>query len=334
MHEQNLGRILITGGAGFIGLALAWHLRKSADVVLLDSLRHKTDLQIQWADSSGARLVVGDVRDARVLAEAMNGCTSVVHLASLAGVDRVRSHPDETARIIMDGTKTLVHTCDHNSTVRRIVMASTSEVYGVYADRNDEYEAGSSLPGGDPRWFYAEAKLAAERMLLTFGLEHSLETFVVRPFNVYGPGQLGRGAIETFIRRALASKDLLIYNGGKQVRAWCFISDLVRALEALLSVQHAHSRIYNLGNPLAAISTDGLAREIIRITGSNSLPRSETGVSAEVQYRVPNIKRAMSELGFSPAVGLEQGLRHTVDWYRDWFENGHPLAPWEGDFGL
>lgn len=332
--RPSLGPVLITGGAGFIGLALAWHLRQSADVVLLDSLRHKADLQTQWANSSGARLVVGDVRDKDVLARAMDTCRSVVHLASLAGVDRVRAHPEETTETILGGTRTLLETCEKTSSVRRILLASTSEVYGVHANRNDEYETGSSLPDGDPRWSYAEAKLAAERMGLAFGSEHGVEVFVIRPFNVYGPGQLGRGAVETFTRRALGTEPLDVFDGGQQVRAWCFISDILRGIEAVLRAKDLRSRIFNLGNPEAALTTRQLAQRIIALTGSRSPVRNKNHGGAEVELRVPQITRAVDELGFRPMVDLELGLKHTVAWYRQWVENSQPLAPWEGDFGL
>lgn len=328
-HDE---RILITGGAGFIGLALAWQLR-STQVVLLDSLSHRVDLQTQWAKASGASLVVGDVRDQDVLGRAMDGCTSVIHLASLAGVDRVRRHPQETAKTIVDGTRKLLDVCDRNSTVRKILLVSTSEVYGEYADNNSEDEVGK-LPGDDPRWVYAASKLAAEKMALSFGQKSGIEVFVIRPFNVYGPGQLGRGAVETFVRRALESRDLEIFNGGEQVRAWCFITDLLKGILALLIQDVSGPRIFNLGNPKAASSTKDLAKEVIRLSASLSRLVDRDLARAEVVYRVPNIDRAMSVLGFHPEVSLEQGLRRTIDWYRYWLDRGQARAPWEGELGL
>ncbi len=331
--KDHMGRILITGGAGFIGLSLAWHLRKSADLILLDSLRHRVDFQNQWANSCGAKLVVGDVRDADLVLRCLDGCNCVVHLASLAGVDRVRTNPGETSRTILDGTKALLDACSKSPNIKRIVVASTSEVYGINADRDDEYEFHGPLPDDDPRWIYAASKLVAERMVLNFGAEHGLDAFIVRPFNVYGPGQLGRGAVETFVKRALAAEPLEVFNGGEQVRAWCFITDLLKGLEAILLARDLASNIYNMGNPYAALTTRQLASKIVHLAQSKSTIRSRQETLAEVQFRVPNISRAETELGFGPAVDLEQGLIWTIAWYKHLLD-GSPVAPWEGDFGL
>lgn len=306
--------VLITGGAGFIGLALAARLAGRERVVLFDALLHDPGLQRERAAAVGAELIEGDVCDPDALAQAMRGAGRVVHLASLAGVERVCSAPVDTLSAQLSGGLNLFAACGRTPGLERVVLVSSSEVYGPRADRVDEDATAAPLPVGDPRWVYAAGKLALEHLGLAHHRQHGLPVCVVRPFNVYGPGQLGVGAVRTFGLRALAGEPLEVHNGGQQVRAWCHIDDLVAGLEAVLSAPVAPGRIYNLGNPAAAVSVRELAERIRTAAGSTSPIVDHRRPGAEVQIRIPDIARARRELGFEPTVGLDAGLASTLDW--------------------
>jgi nucleoside-diphosphate-sugar epimerase len=236
-------------------------------------------------------------------------------MASLAGVEVVSGDPVGTMRTTLMGSLNLLMACLRVPGVRRVVLTSSSEVYGPDADGVGEDDA--VLPqSGEPRWSYAVSKLAAERLGLACHRQHGLEVCVVRPFNVYGPGQVGPGAVHGFVRRALANAPIELHNGGDQVRAWCFVDDLTAGMEAALFSSAAVGQVFNLGNPRAALSIRELAQMIIRLcdSGSRLVPVSRSG--PEVRVRIPDILRAQRLLGFDPRVDLEQGLQPTIAWYR------------------
>ncbi len=309
-------RILITGGAGFIGVNLADGLRDQHRVVLFDKLCHDPALQRRRAAALGVELVEGDVTDADALAGVLSGCSRVVHLASLAGVERVCSDPIGTMRTVLLGVMNLLDACRAQGGIERVVIVSTSEVYGPRADRVAEDAVCAPLLAGQARWTYAAAKLAAEHLGLAFRAQAGVPVVVVRPFNVYGPGQLGLGAVRTFVEQALDGLALELHGGGDQVRAWCFVDDLCDGLRAALFEPSAVGRVYNLGNQNAASSIRELAGLVVRLSGSKSRIVSVERPGAEVAFRVPDIGSARRDLGFEPRVDLEAGLLRTLDWYR------------------
>jgi len=307
-------RILITGGAGFIGLTLAARLKERCQVAVLDALLHDAALQRARVQALGAELVEGDVADPETLSRALRGADRVVHLASLAGVDKVCASPVDTLRGLLLGGVGLLDACARSSGLERVVLVSSSEVYGPEADGVDE-DAAATLPAGDPRWSYAAGKLAMEQMGLAHHRQHGLPVCVIRPFNVYGPGQLGAGAVRTFSRRALRAAPLELHNGGRQVRAWCYIDDFVAGLEAALFDPAAVGRVYNLGDPRGALSVRDLAERIRTLAGGHSPIVERARAGAEVARRIPDIARARRELGFAPRVDLASGLERTLDWF-------------------
>ena len=310
------GGILITGGAGFLGSALAAALGRGQRVVLLDALCHDPVQQRRRAALLGAELIEADVADRAALERALDGCARVVHLASLAGVERVCADPVATMRTLLLGSSALLDACRERPGIERVLLVSSSEVYGPRADRPPEEAVAAPLPAGEPRWSYAAAKLAAEHLALAHQRSAGLPVCVLRPFNVYGPGQLGAGAVRIFAERALAGRPLAIRGDGRQLRAWCHVDDLVAGLRAALFAEAAVGRVYNLGNPAAQATVRALAERIVALAGSTSRLVHVAPAAAEVSHRVPEIARARRELGFAPRIELDRGLRHTLDWLR------------------
>ncbi|MDQ7779242.1 MAG: NAD-dependent epimerase/dehydratase family protein [Planctomycetota bacterium] len=310
-------RVLLTGGAGFVGVNLAERLLPENEVVVLDNL-HRNALLTEEGISShpGLKFIQGDVLSEESVREATKGCTIVIHLAAIAGVDTVLKMPVRTMEVALLGTINCIRAA-HAQKVKRFVDFSTSEVFGTYAFQVQEGQATSLGPVGEARWTYAVSKLATEHLTMSYYREKGLPGVCVRPFNIYGPRQVGEGAIHTFIVRSLRNEPLEIHNDGSQIRAWCYIDDMVDAVMLCLEKPEAVGYVFNIGNPRSVLTIYHLAQEIVRISGSRSEIKFVQWKQQDVELRVPNIDRARRLLGFVPKVDLEPGLERTIAWYRD-----------------
>ena len=200
--------------------------------------------------------------------------------------------------------------------IERFIDFSTSEVFGSYAYRVREGDVTSLGAVGEARWTYAVSKLATEHLAHNYYMQYGLPACSIRPFNIYGPGQVGEGAIHRFIVRALRGEDLEIHNDGSQIRAWCYVDDIVDAVLLCLERAEAVGKAFNIGNPRSVCTIYDLARQIVRLTGSRSQLRFVEWAHTDVELRVPNIDKARALLGYEPKVDLEEGLLRTIEWYR------------------
>ena len=313
---MNGKRVLLTGGAGFIGTALARRLVEGNDVVVFDNGHRdslgKTDLR----NHERLRVVKGDVLDAPAVREAIRGCQMVVHLAAIAGVDTVLKMPVTTMKVSIVGTYNVLDAAVAEGGVERFVDFSTSEVFGAYAYKVTEGDLTSLGAVGEARWTYAVSKLATEHLAHNYRVQYGLPALSIRPFNIYGPGQVGEGAIHRFVVKALAGEDLEIHNDGSQIRAWCYVDDIVDAVILSLERPEAVGHAFNIGNARSVCTVYDLARHVVRLTGSRSKVVFVEWPYTDVELRVPNIDKARKILGFEPRVDLEEGLLRTIEWYR------------------
>jgi nucleoside-diphosphate-sugar epimerase len=270
-------------------------------------------------DHPNVRFVRGDVLDYPTVFENMKGCEIVVHLAAIAGVDDVFNHPVLTMKVNMLGTYNVLEAAQ-NHKVERLVDFSTSEVFGSYAFRVQEADVTSLGAVGETRWTYAVSKLATEHLAHNYYKEFGLPAVSIRPFNIYGPQQVGQGAIHAFVVRALKGEDLVIHNDGSQIRAWCYIDDIVDGVLLALVRPEAVGQAFNIGNPRSVVTVYNLAREVVRLSGSSSQIRFEAVDRADVELRIPSITKAQKLLGFNPRIDLEEGLMRTIAWYRSRLE--------------
>jgi len=311
-------RVFITGGAGFIGTSLA--LRLSAEpsntVVLFDNLHRDAYSGSVLTQRSNVELVQGDVLDADGLRKAMAGCDVVVHMASIAGVDTVMKNPVLTMRVGLLGTYNALEAARLEGGIERFVDFSTSEVFGRYAFRVTEGDVTSLGAVGEARWTYAVSKLATEHLAHNYYKQYGLKTLAIRPFNIYGPRQVGSGAVHHFIVRALRGETLTIHNDGSQIRAWCFINDIVDGIVASIAAEEAVGHSFNIGNPRSTVTIHQLARDIVRLAGSSSRLEHVAWDFPDVELRIPDIGKARRILGYEPKVELEEGLARTIAWYR------------------
>ena len=309
--------ILITGGAGFIGTALTRQLIDNNHVRIFDNLRRNA-LSVAGLDKHpNVTLHVGDVRDAAALHAVMRGVDYVVHMASIAGVDTVQKNPVLTMDVSLSGTMNALRAALEVGGVKRFIDFSTSEVFGSYAFRVREADVTRLGAVGEARWTYAVSKLATEHLAHNYFVQYGLPTCSIRPFNIYGPGQVGEGAIHAFVSRALKNEPLTIHNQGDQIRAWCYIDDIVHAVQLALEDPRAVGEAFNIGNPRSTVTIYHLARMIIEASKSSSELRFVRWDHPDVELRVPDVKKAEERLGFSAKVDLDVGLARTIAWYRE-----------------
>ena len=310
-------RVLITGGAGFIGTTLARLLVDANEVVALDNLHRDALSGTDLADHRNFELHQVDVLDAEAVRELAAGATHVVHCAGIAGVDTVLESPVRTMRVNLIGTYNVLEAAlSTRDTVERFVEFSTSEVFGTHAVNAREGNVTTIGSVGEARWTYAVSKLAGEHFAHAYHDELALPTVTLRPFNVYGPGQIGGGAIRAFIEAALAGRDLTIHGDGSQIRAWCYVDDMVRAVLLCLERPEAVGQSFNVGNPRSAVTIYDLARRVKRLTGCPGEIVFQPLHYADVEIRIPNVEKAREALGFEAEVELDEGLERTIAWYR------------------
>lgn len=308
-------KIFITGGAGFIGSHLIDKIGEDNEIVVFDTL-HRNALQYTNLDThKNLKLVKGDVLDKEMLEKNIEDADIAIHMAAIAGVGTVVSKPTTTLKINLMGSYNVLEAC-RKKDVEKIIVFSTSEVYGPNIYQASEDGMTTLGPIGKPRWVYAMSKLASEFLADSYHREYGLKFTSARPFNVYGPRQIGEGAIHNFIANALKNGPLIIHQPGSQIRSWCYVDDAVDALVKILSTNKSEGEVFNIGNPQATSTTLQTAETIIRLSSSKSKMQFKELKYPEVSIRVPSIDKARRILGFMPKVSLEQGIKRTIDWYK------------------
>ena len=309
----NNHRVFITGGAGFIGSAVADRLLDSNSVTLFDNLHRGTFDDRMVMNHPQVQLVRGDILDADALASAIADHDIIIHCAAIAGIDSVVKNPVLTMVTNMIGSANVLQAALEFTEPEAVLCLTTSEVFGPQADRVDETSPAIIGPPGEPRWTYAAGKLAEEHLALAYHHQHSLPVVILRPFNVYGPGQVGEGAIRNFIIKALANEDLTLHGGGGQVRSWCYVDDMVDAVIRAASTPSAVGRTFNIGNADAVVSIRELAELIVELCGSHSAILNGPPTGADIHVRSPCVDLARELLGFEASVGLKEGLLRTIE---------------------
>jgi UDP-glucose 4-epimerase len=246
-----------------------------------------------------------------------------VHCAAVAGIDTVVKKPVSTLEINTLGTTYVMRGAlavgDH---IERVVTFSTSEIFGSHAYGSNESSAAVIGAVGEARWTYAVSKLASEHLTLAYWTQHRLPSVVLRPFNVYGPGQVGEGALSTFIKRALRHEDIQIHGTGTQIRAWCYVDDMVRGILQSMSHPNAPGKAFNIGNPRAVTTIYGLANTVVRLLESRSKITFVWKDYADIELRVPDANWARTQIDFDAKVDLEEGIPITAAYYKDLMARG------------
>lgn len=311
-------RILITGGAGFIGTALAERLVATNDVVLYDC--HFDGMPFNYSSLVGhprVELVRADIRDYESLAPQVQRANLIVHLAAIVGVRNVLQRGRETIDVIALGTSNVVRAAEHALELERLVYLSTSEVFGPLSFRADENCSPTVGPVTEARWTYSIAKLVGEHLVHSSHVEAGMPTVIIRPFNIFGPKRLGDHAMLRFIANALHDRDLEVHGDGSQIRSWCYVDDFCDGVVEALARKEAIGEDFNLGSAQNTVTIYELARRVIRLCHSASQIRFTVASFTDIDLRVPRLDKARSLLGYNPKHDLDDAMMCTIQWYRD-----------------
>ncbi len=309
-------RIFITGGAGFIGSRLISRLVENNEIVVYDTFDRDALTGLGLADHPNLKVVKGDVLDVASLGDAIVGANIVVHCAGVAGIDTVIKKPTRTMAVNMIGSANVLEAASKLPDCTRVVCFSTSEVFGQHAIGATETDKTVIGAVGEARWTYAVSKLAEEHLAIAYFKERGLPTVVVRPFNVYGPRQVGEGALKIFIQRALAGEPLQIHGDGTQIRAWCYVDDMVDGVLLAISHPNAVGESFNIGNQRSIETIFGLANTVVRVLDSSAPIEFIKKDYADVELRIPSVAKARDLLGFDAKISLEEGIRRTAEAFR------------------
>jgi UDP-glucose 4-epimerase len=309
--------IFITGGAGFIANALIKKLIEKNKIIAYDNFHRDTLSNSGLAVHPNLQIIKADVLDADMLTQSMKGADIVIHAAGIAGIDTVIKHPVKTMRVNMIGTANALEAARINGITDRFIDFSTSEVFGSMAFKSSETDQTVSGSAGEARWTYAVSKLAGEHLAHAYYHQYKLPVVTIRPFNVYGPGQTGEGAIQIFIKRALKNQDIHIDGDGNQIRAWCYVDDFTECLLCCIENKNAIGQSFNIGNSRAVITILGLAQTVCRVLESKSKIVFDPPLSADIALRIPSVHKAEELLGFKAKVDLEEGIKRTAEWMEE-----------------
>ena len=308
--------IFITGGAGFIANEIISRLVDKNKIIIYDNFHRDTFSDSIYVDHKNISVIRGNVLDLELLNDSMKDVDIVIHAAGIAGIDTVIAEPTKTMMVNMVGTANALNAANNNGNIERFIDFSTSEVFGSMAFKSTEDDATVSGSVGEARWTYAVSKLAGEHLSHAFYRQYKLPIVTVRPFNVYGPGQTGEGALLIFIRKALKNETIHIDGDGNQIRAWCYVDDFVNCLMRCLEVPEAIGESFNIGNARAVMTILGLAQTVCRVLSSKSKIVFDPPLSADIALRIPSVEKAQKILKFKAKVDLDEGIVRTAEWIK------------------
>ena len=323
-------RVLITGGAGFIGSHLSdAYISRGDEVFVIDDLSTGSIDNIAHLRSHPRfHYTIDTVHNQPVVAELIDQCDAVFHLAAAVGVKLIVESPVRTIETNVRGTEVVL--AQANKKKKRVLLASTSEVYGLSNDvpfREDgNLVMGATTKG---RWSYACSKAIDEFLALAYWREKKLPTVIVRLFNTVGPRQTGRYGmvIPTFVKQALSGRPITVYGDGSQTRCFGYVRDVVGALVGLMEREEATGQVFNVGSS-EEVSIMALARRVRELAGSDSEivtvaydEAYEEGFE-DMPRRVPDTSKVSALVGFRPTVTLDQILQSVIEYYSGRQSNG------------
>jgi len=318
-------RVLITGGAGFIGSHLSeTYLQRGDEVFVIDDLSTGSIENIRHLkDHPRFHYTIESIHNQPVTAELVDQCDVIFHLAAAVGVKLIVESPVRTIENNVHGTEVVLALA--NKKKKKVLVASTSEVYGLSAEvpfREDgNLVMGATNKG---RWSYACSKAIDEFLALAYWREKKLPTIVVRLFNTVGPRQTGQYGmvIPTFVRQALAGRPITVYGSGKQSRCFCYVGDVVGALVKLMDAEDSVGELFNIGSS-QEISILDLAQRVKELTDSDSeivfVPYDEAYEEGfeDMPRRIPDTSKVNKLVGFKPEKRLDEILQAVIDFHSD-----------------
>jgi len=316
-------RVLITGGAGFIGSHLSdAYIARGDEVFIVDDLSTGSIENIaHLRQHPRFHYTIDTVHNQPLVAELIDQCDAVFHLAAAVGVKLIVESPVRTIETNVRGTEVVL--AQANKKKKRVLVASTSEVYGL-SQEVPFHEDGNLVMGATTkgRWSYACSKAIDEFLALAYWREKKLPTVIVRLFNTVGPRQTGQYGmvIPTFVRQALAGRPITVYGTGEQTRCFGYVGDVVGALVSLMEKEEATGQVFNVGSN-EEVSIMELAERVKELTASDSeivtVPYDEAYEEGfeDMPRRVPDISKVSALTGFRPTMPLDGILQTVIEYY-------------------
>ena len=318
-------RALITGGAGFVGSHLAEKLiEQNHSVHVIDDLSTGSIENIEHLKTEKEfEYVIDTIDNEGVVAELIDKCDVVFHLAAAVGVKLIVESPVRTIETNIHGTEIILKHA--NKKKKRVLIASTSEVYGKSTDipfhENADLVMGATVMG---RWSYACSKAIDEFLSLAYWKEKHLPVIVFRLFNTVGPRQTGRYGmvLPTFVKQALMGQPITVFGDGKQSRTFTYVGDVVQALVKLAQKDEAVGQVFNIGGK-DEISIEGLAKKVKQFTASKSeivyIPYNQAYEEGfeDMPRRVPDLTKINKLIGYKPKVTLDETIKKVIEYYED-----------------
>ena len=319
-------KVLVTGGAGFIGSHIAErHLEMGDEVLIIDNLSTSLIENIQHLqEHPKCTCRIDDILNADVMRELVAECDLIYHLAAAVGVEYVLENPLQTLSTNIRGTEIILELA--NEKKKKVILASTSEIYGKKNGHVPFKEDSDRILGPTTvvRWSYSTTKAVDELLALAYWREKRLPTVIVRPFNVIGPRQTGRYGmvVPRFIKQAMLGDPITVYDDGEQRRCFTYIDDAVDGFVAMASSDKATGEVLNLGSNFESSIKD-LAHKIKELTGSQSeiafIPYSQTrrnGLYEDLVYRAPDLQKIREMVGYDPKVDLDEALLRIIEHFK------------------
>ena len=319
-------KVLITGGAGFIGSHLSErHLNMGDEVAIIDNLSTGSIENIQHLeDHPHCTVVIDDILNTDLLRDLVDQCDIIYHLAAAVGVNFIIENPLSSLISNIRGTEIILELA--NERKKKVILASTSEIYGKkngnvpFAENSDRMLGPTTVI----RWNYSTSKAVDELFALAYWREKRLPCVIVRPFNVIGPRQSGHYGMVAprFVKQALLGHPITVYGDGEQRRCWTYIDDALDGLVALANSNEAVGEIFNLGSHFETSIRD-LAFRVKELTSSDSeiefVPYDQAwpkGTYEDLMYRAPDLTKIRDYVGYDPNVDLESALINIIKYYK------------------
>jgi UDP-glucose 4-epimerase len=324
-----MSKILITGGAGFIGSYLVKeYLKMNCKVTVIDNLSTGQLKNLdQVSENKNFSFIIGDILDAALVDKLVSKADIVLHLAAVVGVKHVMRNPVDTIRINILGTENILHSCSAYS--KKVLIASTSEVYGK-AMNYKNYDNGlnedvDTVMGSTSvrRWSYATSKALDEFLALAYYTEKSLPVIIARYFNTVGPGQVGSYGmvLPIFIQKALSGEDIPVYGNGEQMRSFGYVGDAVKCTIALVENKNSLGEVFNIGNEVE-ITINDLAKLVIKKCKSQSNIIHKSYEEAygsgfeDMKRRKPNSDKLVKAIGIKPEVPIDEVIDKMIIYFK------------------
>lgn len=312
-------KIFITGGAGFIGTNLCQKLYKNNEILIYDNLKRNSLIFTNLLQNKNIYLIAKDVLDGPSIRNAVEDFEPdiVIHCAAVAGVESGVTNPVDTMKINILGTFNILEAIkDYTNKIERFLDFSSSEIFGPEAYKRGENSNAVIPPPKDNRWSFAVSKLTGEHLSALYEKVYGLKSVIIRPFNVYGPGQVEESAIHSFIINAIEGKDIIVNGNGDQICSWCYIDDFTDGIILCIEKKEAVGHIFNLGCRDGIITVSELAEYVKAATNSSSRIVYMHNNFQDVELSIPDISSEYEFLGYKSKTKFKDGIQKTIEWYK------------------